>query len=133
VCSSDLPFLQIVGGVRYDAFEISADNLLNSTSAARTDRKWSPRAGVIVERDVLALIQGAGIPVSGPLRDYLYANFAPAYAAGSHEFWVRKNRPVAPLGTAQYLQRAAHVTTGERARLEFILNAPTSTARVATV
>lgn len=43
------PFLQIVGGVRYDAFEISADNLLNSTSAARTDRKWSPRAGVIVK------------------------------------------------------------------------------------
>ncbi len=43
------PFLQIVGGVRYDAFKISADNLLNSTSAARTDRKWSPRAGVIVK------------------------------------------------------------------------------------
>jgi catecholate siderophore receptor len=43
------PFLQIVGGVRYDAFRISADNLLNSTNAARTDHKWSPRAGVIVK------------------------------------------------------------------------------------
>ena len=43
------PFLQIVGGVRYDAFKIRADNLLTSTSAARTDRKWSPRAGVIVK------------------------------------------------------------------------------------
>ncbi|WP_292940257.1 TonB-dependent siderophore receptor [Novosphingobium sp.] len=43
------PFLQIVGGVRYDSFRISADNLLNSTSAGRTDRKWSPRAGVIVK------------------------------------------------------------------------------------
>ncbi len=43
------PFLQIVGGVRYDAFTIRADNLLNATSAARTDRKWSPRAGVIVK------------------------------------------------------------------------------------
>ena len=43
------PFLQIVGGVRYDSFRIRADNLLNSTSAARTDRKWSPRAGVIVK------------------------------------------------------------------------------------
>lgn len=43
------PFLQIVGGVRYDAFKIRADNLLNATSAARTDRKWSPRAGVIVK------------------------------------------------------------------------------------
>ncbi len=47
------PFLQIVGGVRYDEFRISADNLLNTTpatrTAARTDRKWSPRAGVIVK------------------------------------------------------------------------------------
>ncbi len=43
------PFLQIVGGVRYDSFRIHADNLLNSTSAGRTDRKWSPRAGVIVK------------------------------------------------------------------------------------
>ena len=43
------PFLQIVGGVRYDEFKIRADNLLSTTSAARTDRKWSPRAGVIVK------------------------------------------------------------------------------------
>ena len=43
------PFLQIVGGVRYDSFRIRANNLLNSTSAARTDHKWSPRAGVIVK------------------------------------------------------------------------------------
>lgn len=43
------PFLQIVGGVRYDSFKIRADNLLNSTSAGRTDNKWSPRAGVIVK------------------------------------------------------------------------------------
>ena len=62
-----------------------------------------PRAGLIVERDVLGLITGAGIPVGGPLRDYLYAAFAPAFAAGSHEFWVRRDRSVAPrpdLGTA---------------------------------
>ena len=43
------PFLQIVGGVRYDSFKIAADNLLTDTSAGRTDRKWSPRAGVIVK------------------------------------------------------------------------------------
>lgn len=43
------PFLQIVGGVRYDKFTIRADNLINTTSAARTDAKWSPRAGVIVK------------------------------------------------------------------------------------
>lgn len=43
------PFLQIVGGVRYDSFKIRADDLLHSTSAGRTDHKWSPRAGVIVK------------------------------------------------------------------------------------
>ncbi|MBU6395379.1 MAG: TonB-dependent siderophore receptor [Sphingomonadales bacterium] len=43
------PFLQIVGGVRYDSFKINANNLLSSTSAGRTDHKWSPRAGVIVK------------------------------------------------------------------------------------
>ncbi|MFM9935629.1 MAG: TonB-dependent receptor [Novosphingobium sp.] len=43
------PFLQIVGGVRYDEFKIRADNLLTATSAKRTDHKWSPRAGVIVK------------------------------------------------------------------------------------
>ncbi len=109
-------------------------NLLSPAQQAAVIAKLEthPRAGVIVERDVLALIQAAGIPVRGPLRDYLYAHFAPAYAAGSHEFWVRQNRPTAPLGTAQYLQRAANITTGERARLEFILNAPTAT-RVARV
>ena len=109
-------------------------NLLNPAQQTAVIAKLEahPRAGVIVERDVLALIQGAGIPVRGPLRDYLYANFAPAYAAGSHEFWVRKSRPIAPLGTAQYLQRAANATTGERARIEFILNATTS-ARIARI
>ena len=35
------PFLQIVGGVRYDVFRISAVNRLNAGTAARTDRKWS--------------------------------------------------------------------------------------------
>lgn len=78
-----------------------------------------PRAGVMVERDVLGLITGAGIPVRGPLRDYLYENFTPAFAAGSHEFWVRRGRAVAPLDTARVLERAANVTTGERIRLEF--------------
>ena len=82
-----------------------------------------PRAGIIVERDVLGLITGAGIPVRGPLRDYLYAHFTAAFAAGSHEFWVRRDRAVAPLGTAQYLQRAAGNATAERARLELCVTA----------
>ncbi len=77
----------------------------------------SPRAGVIVERDVLALITSSGIPVRGPLRDYLYKNFEAAFAAGSQEFWVRKGRAVAPLGTARVLYRATDAA-GERVLLE---------------
>jgi hypothetical protein len=81
-----------------------------------------PRAGLIVERDVLGLITGAGIPVGGPLRDYLYAAFAPAFAAGSHEFWVRRDRSVAPLGTAGVRYRSAP-GTAERVRLELCVTA----------
>jgi hypothetical protein len=109
-------------------------NLLSPERQATVIAKLEahPRAGIIVERDILALIQGANIPVRGPLLDYLYEKFAPGYAAGSHEFWVRRARPIAPLGTAQYLQRATGNATGERARLEFVLNASTAT-RVASV
>ncbi len=53
------PFLQIVGGVRYDEFKINADNLLTATSAARTDRKWSPRAGVVVKPKAAVSLYGS--------------------------------------------------------------------------
>ncbi len=43
------PFLQIIGGVRYDSFRIAAENLLNGTTASRTDHKWSPRAGIVLK------------------------------------------------------------------------------------
>ena len=81
-----------------------------------------PRAGVIVERDVLGLITGAGIPVRGPLRDYLSADFAPAFASGSHEFWVRRGRTIPPLGTVQVRQRA-DPGAGEHVRLELLATA----------
>ena len=53
------PFLQLVGGVRYDEFRIRADNRLTATSAARTDRKWSPRAGVIVKPQANVSLYGS--------------------------------------------------------------------------
>jgi hypothetical protein len=96
-------------------------NLLSAAQQAAiiAQLEAHPRAGIVVERDVLALILHAGIPVGGPLRDYLYQNFTAAFAAGSQEFWVRRNRSVAPLGTARILYRVAD-GTGERTRLEFI-------------
>ncbi len=45
-----LPELQIVAGVRYDDFRIRSVNLVdNNFTAERTDRKWSPRLGLIVK------------------------------------------------------------------------------------
>lgn len=108
-------------------------NLLTPAQQAETIAKLEahPRAGVIVERDVLGLIIGAGIPVRGPLRDYLYQNYEAAFAAGSQEFWVRRGRAIAPLGTVRVLHRAAEGATGERIRLELtIASAGSRVARV---
>ncbi|WP_346766699.1 TonB-dependent siderophore receptor [Novosphingobium sp. ERW19] len=42
-------FLQVVAGVRYDEFRITGRNAINGVGASRTDRKWSPRFGVILK------------------------------------------------------------------------------------
>ncbi|NLR69467.1 TonB-dependent siderophore receptor [Novosphingobium sp. ERN07] len=42
-------FLQIVAGVRYDEFRITGRNAINGVGASRTDRKWSPRFGVVLK------------------------------------------------------------------------------------
>ena len=47
-----LPELQIVAGVRYDDFRMHSVNLANPANpsrAERSDKKWSPRLGVIVK------------------------------------------------------------------------------------
>lgn len=47
-----LPELQIVAGIRYDNFRMRSENLMESDlnrKAQRTDRKWSPRLGLIVK------------------------------------------------------------------------------------
>lgn len=42
-------FLQVVAGVRYDEFRITGRNAINGVGASRTDRKWSPRFGVVLK------------------------------------------------------------------------------------
>ena len=107
-------------------------NLLTPAQQAEIIAKMEahPRSGVIVERDVLGLIMGSGIPVGGPLRDYIYAHYEAAFATGSHEFWVRRGRAVAPLGTVQVLHRKADAP-GERVRL--VICATAAGRRVARV
>ncbi|GGE01098.1 iron transport receptor protein [Tsuneonella deserti] len=41
--------LQLIAGVRYDEFTLDTVNLLNGQALSRTDRKWSPRLGVVVK------------------------------------------------------------------------------------
>ena len=43
------PWLQVIGGLRYDRFEISATNLVNSARSGRSDGKWSPRFGLVLK------------------------------------------------------------------------------------
>lgn len=43
------PWLQVIGGVRYDRFEIRATNRLTSLPSARSDSKWSPRFGLVLK------------------------------------------------------------------------------------
>ena len=42
-------FLQLIAGVRFDEFRISGRNAINGAAAQRTDRKWSPRLGVVLK------------------------------------------------------------------------------------
>ena len=43
------PWLQVIGGIRYDHFEIAALNLINSAATTRSDGKWSPRFGLVLK------------------------------------------------------------------------------------
>jgi len=42
-------WLQLVGGVRYDRFEIDVNDRIANADLARTDTEWSPRLGVILK------------------------------------------------------------------------------------
>jgi catecholate siderophore receptor len=43
------PWLQLIGGVRYDHFDLEYSDNLTPTDLSRADNVWSPRGGVIVK------------------------------------------------------------------------------------
>ncbi|WP_414660195.1 hypothetical protein [Horticoccus sp. 23ND18S-11] len=92
--------------------------------------KSDPRAAVIVERVLLTFDNATHAPFS-PLRSYLETEFSPVLATGSHEFWVKRGRTVAPLSTAAIFRRAASAT-GAAWRLEMSVANP-SPVTIATV
>jgi len=42
-------YVQVIGGVRFDRFDLDATNVLTSTEFGRVDDVWSPRVGVVVK------------------------------------------------------------------------------------
>ncbi len=61
--------IDIVGGLRFDRFDITGTNLLTAAAFGRTDEKWSPRIGLIVkprpEMSLYASYSQSFLPRSG--------------------------------------------------------------------
>ena len=70
----------------------------------------SPRSALLVQRDVLDYLAKWGFPTTGPLHDWLMANYEKAFALDGYELWLRRGRHVAPLSTARL---AAAGATGQ--------------------
>jgi catecholate siderophore receptor len=45
----DFGIVQLVGGVRYERFDLDSADLISGTPGARVDKRWNPRFGVIVK------------------------------------------------------------------------------------
>jgi len=71
-----------------------------------------PRASVIVQRVHMQFLQRRGLTPTGPLHDYLAANFESAFTLDDFEFHVRKGRTIAPLMLAELFERTPSATPG---------------------
>ena len=86
----------------------------------------TPRAVLVVQRDVLDYLAKYGFATRGPLYEWLNANFAPAFTLDGYEFWVHRGRTIAALSTARHLP-----TVDGRGGLALILTAlPRPVARI---
>ena len=68
-------YLEIIGGIRHDTFEIDFEEADDDIQISRTDKEWSPRAGVIVKPleslSVYASWSKSFLPTSGDQFDNL--------------------------------------------------------------
>lgn len=108
-------------------------NLLSSAQQDAILEKLaaSPRSGVIVQRYVHDFLVQREIPIAGTLADWLRENYAPAFRLESYEFWVRKNRPIAPIGTATLLESTAGGMP--RHKIEIVVAAEAGPVEIAAV
>lgn len=91
-----------------------------------------PRACVVVQREHVGFLTQRGFAPRGPLIDYLHAQFEPAFQVRDFEFWVRKERKIAPLLLGEILTRprregASPVGDAESALLQFTVLLPRAT------
>lgn len=94
----------------------------DTQEAIRLRLESSPRTCVIVQRSVYDHLLQTNVATESPLTRWLHAHFAPAFSVETYEFWVRKDRPIAVLGTARLLETA----TGEspRYKVDFVVASP---------
>jgi hypothetical protein len=69
-----------------------------------------PRACVIIHREHLEFLTKRGLRPSGPLHDYIAANFKPAFTLDNFEFAVRRGRTAIPLQLATVYDRAENAS-----------------------
>ena len=67
----------------------------------------SPRAVVVVQREVYDFLTRTGVDTSSPLNTWLHDHYEAAFTLESYELWVRKGRTIAALDTATLFEAAA--------------------------
>jgi hypothetical protein len=90
--------------------------------AIRAKLEASPRSCVIVQRNLYDFLRASGVATESPLTVWLHQNYEVAFTLETYEFWVRRGRTIAPLGTAQAREAAAGISP--RYQLSFVLAEP---------
>ena len=84
----------------------------------------SERPVLIVQRGLLEFLAANQFSTASPLEDYLHRNFQKAFGLQQYEFWVRRGRSIALLGTAGLMRLGAPQPGLPPARLEIIAAIP---------
>ena len=82
--------VELLGGLRYDRFELAVDNLFSGARFARVDHLWSPRAGLVVK------------PVANAS---FYASFSRSYLPQSGDQFTSLDTTLAALEPEGFLNR----------------------------
>ncbi len=84
----------------------------------------SERPVLIVQRGLLGFLTDHQFSSASPLENYLHQNFQKAFSLQQYEFWVRRGRSIALLGTAEFLRLDAPQSGLPPAKLEIIAAIP---------